>query len=186
MWCFKPANICSLLRGFSRLMAASLLLTTLSSCGFQPLYGINDQRPGALAAIAAIDVAPIPNRIGQVLRTALMQYFQTAAATTPKTLRLHITLAENRADLLILPNATVRFAKMTLSAQFSLRRLRDDKVLIRATSTAISSFNPQTSEYAKQIAENAARKRAIEAIAVDIRQQIALFLRQQRLGAPAS
>lgn len=186
MWCFKPANICSLLRGLSRLMAAGLLLTTVSSCGFQPLYGINDQRPGALAAIAAIDVAPIPNRIGQVLRTALMQYFQTAAATTPKTLRLHITLAENRADLLILPNATVRFAKMTLSAQFSLRRLRDDKVLIRATSTAISSFNPQTSEYAKQIAENAARKRAIEAIAIDIRQQIALFLRQQHLGAPAS
>lgn len=133
----------------------------------------------ALKATALISVAPIADRIGQILRNTLDQHFQSTAKAAPKTMQLQVSLAESRANLLILPNATTRVAKMTLVAQFTLRAIRDNKIILQGKSTAISSFNPQASEYANQIAEDAARRRAIDAIADDIRRQVALFLRRQ-------
>lgn len=184
MWCFKSAHIGTLRRPFGRTMALGLLLAIATGCGFQPLYGVNHARPGALDATASIAVTPIADRIGQILRNTLNQHFHTTAGATPKTMQLRVALAESRANLLILPNATTRFAKMTLVAQFTLRTIQDDTVMLRGSSTAISSFNPQASEYANQIAEDAARKRAIDAIAADIRRQLALFLRRQPQPTP--
>jgi len=53
----------------------------LSGCGFQPVYMANGKDPGAAADLAAIEIKPLYERPGQILRQALLGRFRTESGT---------------------------------------------------------------------------------------------------------
>jgi LPS-assembly lipoprotein len=66
---------------------AALLLGlggTLSGCGFHPVYAPTGDGPGAAAGLSEIEIKPIYERPGQILRQALLENFRTESGTPRK------------------------------------------------------------------------------------------------------
>ena len=155
-----------------RAVAAGLVLAgLLSGCGFTPLH-----RAAAPGARVPVEIAPIPDRGGQLLRNTLRQ--RLARASGPARYRLITRLNERRVNMLIRPDATSTLAKLTITARVTLRRKRDGAALLSPRARSVASFNLGPSEYANLVAERGARHRALNAIADDIHRQVAIFLRR--------
>lgn len=155
-----------------RAAAAGLVLAgLLAGCGFTPLH-----QATAPDARVAVDIAPIANRGGQLLRNALRQRLTPAGA--PTGYHLNIRLTEKRVNMLIRANATSTLAKLTITARVTLRRKRDGAPLFSPRARSVASFNLGPSEYANLVAERGARRRALRAIADDIHRQVTIFLRR--------
>jgi LPS-assembly lipoprotein len=56
----------------------------LTACGFHPVYLPTDDHPGPQADLAEIEVGPIYERPGQILRESLLDRFGTEPGTTRK------------------------------------------------------------------------------------------------------
>ena len=151
--------------------AVVALGATLAGCGFTPLHQAT--APGAQVAV---EIAPIANRGGQLLRNALRQ--RLTAAGAPARFHLKTRLSENRVNMLIRPDATSTLAKLTVTARVTLHRKRDGAILLSPRARSVASFNLGPSEYANLVAERGARRRALRAIADDIQRQVTIFLRR--------
>jgi len=131
-------------------LAAGLALTPLAGCGFRPVYmptASGDPGPAA-RELAAIHVALIPDRPGQLLRQALQQ-------------RLHGTDegGERRYDLAVfywitgegvatLPDSTNTSTRMTAHANWTLsaRDAAHTKIAV-GSARALESFNGFDTQY---------------------------------------
>lgn len=163
-----------------RLAAAIVAVALLGGCGLRPLYGAR-QGTDMDEILAQVEVAPIPDRVGQQLRNSLLD------ALTPKgpsrkgpRYRLHVILNEGISNLAVQKDAFTTRANLRLDATFSLRDQTLGKSVFSSTSQSTSSFNILGSEFATVIAERSARARAVKGLSEEIRTQVAVFLRQNR------
>ena len=70
---------------------AGLVALALAGCGFQPLYGGTTAGGAKLAEVmAAVDIAPIPGRVGQKLRNELIFANTGGGYASPTRYRLNI------------------------------------------------------------------------------------------------
>jgi LPS-assembly lipoprotein len=155
------------------------LALMLGGCGFRPLYtphGAREWDPD----LAAISVAPIANRPGQILELALRENLNPAGISVPARWRLITTLTIGRSDLGIQRNATATSSEITVSASYSLYDVKSGRTVYANSSRAISDFNQITDAYATQVAADDARDRALEEVAQDMAIRMAVFVRQNR------
>ncbi|TVV71471.1 LPS assembly lipoprotein LptE [Sphingomonas solaris] len=153
------------------LAAASLLL---SGCGLRPLYagGAN----GAVAqSLAGIEVAPIPDRAGWLVRNALVDRLAAGGTTAPR-YRLEVELDDQITGFGIRTDNAVTRERRTLRARY---RLRDagaaGTVLLDATAGSDAGIDVVSSEYATIAAEQSALERLSGQIADQIVARIALY-----------
>ncbi|MGH7044126.1 MAG: LPS assembly lipoprotein LptE [Acetobacteraceae bacterium] len=101
---------------------AGLAAAPLGGCGFQPVYmPTASGAPGpAERELAAIDVALIPDRPGQLLRQALQQRFQGAGDPTPRRYTLSVTYWIAGQGIGILPGTTATRIRMIGNANWVL------------------------------------------------------------------
>lgn len=161
-----------------------LAALSLASCGFRPLYapgGPHDWDP----ALAAISVAPIRDRPGQILELALRENLNPAGLSVPTRWRLLTELHVSRADLGIQRNATATSSEITVSASYSLVDAKSGRTVYANSSRAISDFNQITDAYATQVAADDARDRALQEVAQDMSVRMAVFVSQQRIKPAA-
>ncbi|MET0270688.1 MAG: LPS assembly lipoprotein LptE [Sphingomonas sp.] len=158
----------------STLAAATLLL---SGCGLRPLYagGAN----GAVAqSLAGIEVAPIPDRAGWLVRNALVDRL-AAAGSTPPRYRLEVELDDQISGFGIRTDNAVTRERRTLRARY---RLRDaaaaNTVLLDATAGSDAGIDVVSSEYATIAAEQSALERLSGDIADQIVARIALYAKR--------
>ena len=139
--------------------AASL---TLAACGFKPLYGELPTRAGTSGRLA-VEVALIPNREGQVMRSVLRRRFSGAAAAN---YRLDVAIAQASAVTAIdaAGDATRRRVTMTASWRLSPLALGAPKPLDGRVRVG-EAYNLLASDYANYTAESAARERAAARLA---------------------
>ncbi len=154
-------------------------------CGFRPLYG-TDRRGRAKNDLGAIAVAPIKDRVGQVLRNHLIDRLGRASGQAP---RYTLTVAVERltqGKLVQLDDATTRF-DLTLTARFSLTEQASGSVLYTDSARAVGSYNVVNSEFATLIAEEDAANEAARVLGDEIRFLLAAFLsRPRRNPEPAT
>lgn len=150
----------------------------LSGCGFRPLHGQYSagENPGASATLSTVYVEPIPDRSGQMMRTALERRLSPNGQSSAQQYRLSVTLSESISKLAVEQNAFATRANLTLTASYSLVRVQDGFQYPSSYSTAVSSYNILSSNYATRAAELNARERAIETLASDLRTRIAITL----------
>src|SRR4051794_28564143 len=98
-------------------IAASLAL--LTGCGWEPLYADRVAGP-ADAELAAIKVAPIPERVGQILALRLRQWLNPTGAEIPSRYLLRTVLVVSRADLGVLTSGLGTRAQINMYAGFTL------------------------------------------------------------------
>lgn len=148
----------------------------LSACGFQPLYS----RPqgdvlSSSDRLAAVRIAPLPDRIGQQLHNLLRDRLNPQGQPRDPAYELKIELLESRQELGIRQDETATRANLTISARFFLQTVTSEDVVLRGLATSTNSYNILTSQFATTYAELDARKRGLREISDDIRTRLAIY-----------
>ena len=149
-------------------------LLALQGCGFQPLYG---DRPGATAIqnLAAINIAIIRDRTGQLLRNELLDRMNPKALNVAPQYSLSVDLTESRQNLAVRRDDTATLANLILSANYTLTANTGDE-LLTGTVRSFNSYNISSSDFATLAAETDARARAARDLADGITIRISVFL----------
>lgn len=159
------------------------LLLSLGACGFQPVYGTRGDgaRQSAVTQnLAAIEISPIADRAGQLLRNALRDKLTPKGTPAGARYRLDVGLNESRSDLVILKDATSTFSKVRFTADFVLVDLQSGQPVHRGQAESTTTFNRVDSDFAILAAEKDARRRAADEISEDIRLRLGLYFNRLR------
>lgn len=173
MWSFSLPRLAG-----KTLFGAVLLLMAfaLSACGFQPLY--SRPQDGVLSPaeqMAAVRIAPLPDRVGQQLHNLLRDRLNPRGQPRDPAYELKVNLAESRQELSIRKDETATRANLIVSAQFFLQEVGTAQVLLRGLATSTNSYNILKSQFATTYAELNARKRGLREISDDIRTRLGIY-----------
>ncbi len=165
---------------WSRLASLAAVGLALSACGFRPMDAHRPDEPGA-PELARIDIPPIPERVGQLMRSGIARRLNPsgAAADSAYTLRVSYGAATvgrgTRSDDSAIRNDYV------LNVSFSLEAKPDGdtpgRLLLSGTSSAVTRHNNPEQLYAGYVSERAAQERAADMAAEDVARQIRLYFR---------
>jgi LPS-assembly lipoprotein len=153
--------------------ALLVILLTLSACGFAPVY--SDATP---AAFAAVEVSTIPNESGIYLRNAVVDRLHAHGAGEPRWTLMLSPVAESVADLDITKSAEATRAQFRASTTLRLTDA-DGRVVLTRELRAITSYNILASEFTNRVSRDAARRWALEELARQAEQALALYFSGQ-------
>lgn len=158
-----------------------LLLPTLSGCGFEPLYA--DQRGGSvMGPLAEVEVATIPERVGQQIRNRLLDRMRSPARAPSVKYRLIVSTNSNRADYGVAQETAPTFSSVSLVARYSLLDASSGLLLTNNAAIAIVNFSSTTSPFSTLVGDDDARRRAAEQVADTIVNQLALYFQNRQRG----
>jgi LPS-assembly lipoprotein len=162
------------------LAVAGFLVSTigLTGCGVEPLYARKPADPGPVPHLAAIQISPIADRAGQLLRNALIDRLTPRSGTTSSLYRLDVSLDEQQTNLVILRDSTSTFSKARFLARYALVDIGTGRRLTQGRAESTTTFDIVESEFANLSAEADARRRAASEVAEDIRLRLALFFQR--------
>jgi LPS-assembly lipoprotein len=154
----------------------------LAGCGFQPVY-MRTAAGNAGAAqreLAAIDVAIIPDRPGQLLRQALQDRFEGAGSAAAQRYELRVGFGIAGDAIAIRPDSNptrireIGTASWTLVAQDPAR-----STVTSGTARAVDGYNLIDAQYfASDLENGVVQRRLAEALADQITLQLAAYFRQ--------
>lgn len=159
---------------------ALLLLLALSGCGWRPLYADPQSGP-ASAALRAVRVDPIPDRVGQRLELALRDAFNPSGEPTPARYRLATALSYTLSNVGLISQGTATIGRVDLVATYRLIDLKDGAGLLTETVHSQNSFALNPNQYSTIVAENDSAARCVVEIKEEIVTRLTLFL-ERRLG----
>ena len=169
----------------SRRTALLGLCAVLGSCGFRPLLRAEDAEPGVREELAAVEVPGLTGRIGYLVRDSLLEQLNPVGIQVPERYRLDIRLRERTSALGIQLNNTITRFNLTLTARFSLIDVSTRRILYRAVTRRVASYNAIRAPFAELSAERDAERRAAREVSTDIRTQLALHFVRQAEAAEA-
>jgi LPS-assembly lipoprotein len=161
---------------FSKTLCFAAMLWLLAGCGFEPLYGSRGQGSRVDSALSEIRIAPIKDRAGQQLYNYLLDRLNPRGAPDRPRFILTTTLAISKVELGIERDETATRAKLSLSANFSLRNAADNAVVYAGSSQSTNSFNIVESDFATLSAEKDAIDRAARVVSEEIKTRLGLYL----------
>ncbi len=145
-------------------LAPFLALLLLAACNLAPVYSNGAAGP-AQALLGAVEVSPIPEKTGFMVRDRLVQ--RLAASEAPR-YRLDVVLDDRIDGFGVRGDNSIIRERRTLRARYRLVELGSDRVLLDTTASADAGIDVVSSEYAVVAAEAT----AIERLALDIADQI--------------
>jgi LPS-assembly lipoprotein len=155
---------------------ALVFLVFVSGCGFQPVY--SGGPAGAVgSALSSVDVVPIPDRIGMLVRERLQR---TMGEPSSATHRLAIELKQETEGFGIRGDESVTRERLTLTASYKLIDLASNKSVIEGTARSDAGVDVVRSDYANVVAEETAFERNAAAVADQIRNRLALYFAQKK------
>ncbi len=160
---------------WSRAFASALLLL-LGACGFTPVYGERGELPrGAQTQLANVQVIPIEERVGQMLRNVLLDQMNPGGMPAKPQYRLAVKLVEQTQELSVQKTQFATRANLSLRANYTLIRVSDGKAVHSGNSTMVASYDIVDQPYATLAAEADARARAVRELGEDITQRVAAY-----------
>ena len=169
MWLRSSALIAALFAGLAAL--------ALAGCGFQPLYGGTTAGGAKLAEVmAAVDITPIPGRVGQKLRNELIFANTGGGYAAPARYKLDIAIKESVTDELVQITGDATGQVYQLEATFKLINSSNGQVLLEGKAISRAAYNRFQEIFANVRARYDAENRAARTISESIKTQIAAFL----------
>jgi len=149
---------------------------TVSACGFQPLYGSKGSS-NIVADLSDVRVAPIKNRVGQLLSNELKHLLNPLRTSISPKYYLVIKLTQTTRSLAVKKTALATRANLLIISSYRLIDTKSQQILTKAKNSITVSYNIYSSQYATISAEKEATKRATKELAHDIRLQIGVFFK---------
>ena len=169
MWWRSSALIAALFAGLAAL--------ALAGCGFQPLYGGTTAGGAKLAEVmAAVDITPIPGRVGQKLRNELIFANTGGGYAAPARYKLDIAIKESVTDELVQITGDATGQVYQLEATFKLINTSNGQVLLEGKAISRAAYNRFQEIFANVRARYDAENRAARTISESIKTQVAAFL----------
>jgi len=166
-----------------RFLAMTVVTLTLAACGFTPMYGSRGVTTSdtVVAALRQVDVRPIAERRGMVLRQQLNEKLHPGGLQNNR-FDLQVRLSSRTQELGVRKDSTTSRANLILTANFVLwdgtRRLLRDRV--RST----VSYNILDDQYATIASERDAEARALRQISDEIRVRLAVYFDRNPMSTP--
>ena len=155
-------------------LAGSLMA---AACGFQPLYAERESDPGIRAALAEVEVAPIPDRLGQVVRNDLQDRLTPYGAPASGAYRLVVSLNATKEGYGFRGDEAVTREAVRLEAPFQLVDQATGEVLLADTVSATASYDVVQSDFATLSAERDAERRTADEVGAVIAARVGLYFR---------
>lgn len=152
-------------------LATLLLLLALGGCNLQPVYS-NGSAGAAQTLLSNVEVAPIPDQAGFLVRNRLVDRMQPSGNPTMK---LEVALNDDIIGFGIRGDNSIIRERRTLRARYRLTDLSTGKVLLDTTATADAGIDVVSSEYAVVAAEATTLERLTRDIADQIVARLALI-----------
>ncbi|HUZ75892.1 MAG TPA: hypothetical protein VMU87_23130 [Stellaceae bacterium] len=169
-WCERP-----------RIFALAVALA-LAGCGFHPLY-VPEPGLGFDPALAAIDVRPVPDRVGQILTDSVREQLNPTGARLKPRYVLTIGMAVVESDLGIRRDNTSTRGELTINASLILNDAATHAVVFRDAIRTVTAYNQPDDAYAATVAQDHARDLAVTDLGREIAERITLYFRGQVAGA---
>ena len=160
-----------------RALAILMLSLSVAGCGFKPMYGDNATAasPAVMDRMGTIDIRPIPDRLGQVVRNELIDAITPQGPSGAAVYELALKVGEEREDVAIRQNASATRANYRMSARFELREIATDKVVLTGTTWAETAFDIVQQDYPTVIAQQDSQRKLAAELAEEIKTRIAVF-----------
>ncbi|WP_265587453.1 LPS assembly lipoprotein LptE [Sphingomicrobium arenosum] len=153
------------------LLGASL---PLASCGLRPLYGAGASSATA-QSLGMIEVTPIDERSGWLLRNALVDRLAVAGGADSPRYRLDVLIDDDITKFGLRGDAGATRERRTLRARYQLIDLATGETLVDATAGSDAGIDITSSPYATVAAEQSAVERLSMEVADDIVARLALY-----------
>jgi LPS-assembly lipoprotein len=167
MWWHKP-------------LLAALAVTaaiSLAGCGIQPLYGTTAGGSRLAAAMAGVDITPIPGRVGQRVRNELIFENTGGSGQTGTTYKLDIVIKESLTNELVKISGDAKSQVYELDATFKLIS-NDGRVVLEGKATSRAPYERFETIFSNVRARYDAENRAARTVAESIKVRIAAYLSQ--------
>ncbi|MCG2842832.1 LPS assembly lipoprotein LptE [Sandaracinobacter sp. RS1-74] len=151
----------------------------LAGCGLQPVY-TGGQQGEAMGLLGAVEVTPIPDKAGFLVRDRLLS--RLPKAESPR-YRLDVVLDDNIIGFGVRGDNSIIRERRTLRARYRLVDIGTDRLLLDTTAAADAGIDVVSSEYAVIAAEETALERLSLDIADQIVARLALYGRSAAAGA---
>jgi LPS-assembly lipoprotein len=142
-------------------------VAALGGCGFRPMLK-NEDDTVVREQLASIGVVGLDGRLGQLVRTALIDELNPTAVPVRNRYKLAVRLARRSSALGIQLDNTITRYNLTLTASFELLEPAGNEILYSSTVRRVASYNVTRAPYATLVAEQDAERRAAEEIGRDI------------------
>jgi len=162
----------------TRAFALALMLV-LTGCGLQPMYAGGSSGKVA-SSLSSIQVAPIPERAGWLVRSALVD--RLGGETSSPSYRLEVDLDDDLTGFGIRGDSAVTRERRTLRARYRLVDLATGEVVLDATAGSDAGIDVVSSEYATVAAEQSAQERLAVVVADQMVSRLGLFMRRRPTG----
>jgi LPS-assembly lipoprotein len=164
-----------------RALLPALLAFTLAGCGFSPMYGEN--APGSTSGhyIGPVTIDEVAGKGGFVFKAELEKLLQVESGPGPAR-RLTVTVTEVSGGLGFRVDESASRSDFFLFASYVLRDA-DGKMLVAGSATSTASYDVPSSAYGEIAAQEDARERAAENLAVKVQAQLSLKLASKKVSA---
>jgi LPS-assembly lipoprotein len=173
-----------------RARSVMLVALLLSGCGFAPVYAPTHAGHANPAAteLAAVDVALIPNREGQVLRQDIQERLERFGIAADKRYKLTVGYGLSTDGLGIQPDSSTTFIRITANATWTLATTGTaPKVLTTGRAHAVNGFDVVDQQiFAQQLDQETVQRQLAEAIADQLFLQLGIYFRKQAVTPPVT
>ncbi len=170
-------------RGLSRRGALSLgACAALAGCGFEPVYmrTASGEAGPAQRELAAVSVAIIPDRPGQLLRQELQERFGSDAGDVPARYKLAVSYSIAGQGIAILQSSAPTRIRMIGTANWTLTAADGGQRVTSGSAKAVDGFDILDQQYfAADLSTEQTQKRLASALADEIALQLAVFFRRR-------
>ena len=162
-------------------VAAALISASVAACGFRPLHAPGG---GAPEGLAGIEIAHMPDRLGQVVRNRLLDLLTPRGPAAAPAYRLAVSLRASKEALAITREASATRFNVSLEADYVLSSIATGEAASRGRARAAAAYNVVASDYANVVAERDAERRAAREIADELKTRVAAFLARDARRRP--
>ncbi|HXV73374.1 MAG TPA: LPS assembly lipoprotein LptE, partial [Sphingomonadales bacterium] len=161
------------------ILTAAFLALTLSACGFTPMYATSGAGEGLAADFAAVKVAPIPERIGQMVWNHLLDRLNPEGEPGAADYELHVALTEKTLGYGFRSDAAVTRESYTLEGAFQLLDRKTGAAVFEGTQRSAISYDIVQSDFANASARQDAKARTAEELANLITLRLGLYFKAE-------
>jgi LPS-assembly lipoprotein len=158
--------------------AFAALALPLAGCGWAPLYA-NRQSGAAAADLRAIQVAPIPERIGQNLELSLRRAFNPDGTPAQTRYVLHVTLQLTKQNLGITTQGFGTLGRIDAYAHFVLADIASGKPLFAGNVHVNESFDLLANGYSNVVAQKDSETRVVAEMRDDLLARLTVFFQRR-------
>ena len=161
---------------------ALLIPLLLAACGFEPLYGDRVGEAPTRLELAAVEVGPIPERLGQQVRNALVDRLNPGGGEAPR-YRLEMRLRKTSDTFGFRSDESVSRASLRLDADFRLMDLASGEFIHQDSARSTATYDVVQSDFATVSAERDAERRTSEQLADIVTARLGVFFRERAAEA---